>query len=286
VAVVTFYESKADLAQVDPGAERGATLARLPAGDEGPASPPLSRVELPLTASADLATASPAGGATASTRVSSQLEQVKGKLAEIQREKRDLEAQLRSLESELVQRPRSAPAGEAYEFELDRDDWKELAAQARIKYRIPCALPAESSYAIPQDQLDELGLSPDDGKTLLEAHRRSNARVWATLRPLCLKAVGDETVVDLLGRSNCMGVIERAVTKTDFAAATDTRRQVGEVHAGTGSPPEAGQATPLFQALMALTSEARHFEADLAENFGPEDAQRIVQSMHCADTTR
>lgn len=285
-AVVALYEGKAYLGQSEASPRREAAAADSRASNPPMPDRPIGRAELPLMGSVEVTESSAAAQAAKAARVASQLDHVNGKLAEVQREKEDLEAQLRSLENALVNRPPSSPAGEAHEFELDRDDWKELATQARIKYRIPCTLPAHSSYAIPQEELDELGLSPDDGKTLVEAHRRSNARVWATLRPLCAKAVGDDTVVDLLDRSDCLGVLERAATKSDVGAGAAARRLVGEVHAGMRTPPEPGQSTPLFDALMALTREAQYFEADVAESFGPEDAKRIVQSMRCADTTR
>jgi hypothetical protein len=283
IAVVALYEGKIYLANGADGTTRGvASPARL---REAPDSR-FDRIESPLRRSPDGAP----GGATPSAtdkamaaRVANQLGGVRGKLAEVQREKGDLEARLRNLETELAERTGS-PQGEAHEFELDREDWKELAAESRIKYRIPCSLPSGGSYAIPRDELDELGLSPDDGKTLLEAHRRSNDRVWATLRPLCSEAVGDDAVVDLLGRSHCLGVIERTASKSDAATAGDARRHVAEAHAGVRTAEAA--PTPLFEALMALTNEAQDFEADLAENFGPEEAKRIVRSMRCVDTTR
>lgn len=217
-------------------------------------------------------------------RVQAQLQVVQGKLRDTQREKRDLEAQLSSLEEELESRPGSSGPGSASEFELSPADWKALSAQSRIKYRVPCVLPSHASYAISPDELDHLGLSPEDGKTLLEAHRRSNSRVWSALRPLCAQALGDDAVADLLGTSNCLGVVERVAAKGDSSAAVNARRQVGEVHAGVQPPPEA--PTPLFQAFMALTRESSAFEADLAESFGPEDAKRIAQNMRCADTRR
>jgi hypothetical protein len=135
--------------------------------------------------------------------------------------------------------------------------------------------------------LDELGLSPDDGESLTAAHRRSNGRIWATLRPLCMNVVGNADVVDLLGAMSCLRLIEQKSSKSDIMAPTNARRQVAEVHAGIRPPPEDGQPQdPVFEAYMALTSEAGLFESDLAESFGPEEAKRISQSMPCVATMR
>jgi hypothetical protein len=282
VVVISIYEGKAPLAPIGESSEsrgRDYGSARspgeiVPEGDHG-----VSGAERQLTGSRELQKASESGAAPEDEEVARQLDGVKAKLAGVQREKRDLEAQLRTLEKELDQRP-GAPGGDVDEFDLDPEDWKTLAAEGRIKYRIPCLLPAESSSAFPPEELDELGLAPDDGPTLNEARRRSNARVWSTVRPLCMEAVGDPEVADLLGASNCLRLIEKTAMKADAMAASEARRQVGEVHAGMRQPPQTGDAPhPVFQAYMAVTSEAQRFEADLAESFGPDEAKRIARSM-------
>lgn len=179
------------------------------------------------------------------------------------------------------------PTGDPRDFDLDREDWKALAAEGRIKYRIPCMMPADSAYTTPPADLDAPGLSPEDGQVLTEAHRRSNARVWETVRPLCMQVVGKADVVDLLGVPSCLRLIESAATSTDFMAAAAARRRVAEVHAGMTPAPGNGEPqSALFAALMAVTSEAQHFQADLAESFGPEEAQRIADSMRCVATVR
>lgn len=207
--------------------------------------------------------------------------------AKLLKEKRELEAELHTLETEL-QRVSGLPAtGDPRDFDLSPEDWKELAAEGRVKYRVPCLLPAEGSYTVPPNELDALGLSPDDGRALNEAHRRSNARVWSTVRPLCLQAVGSPEVVELLGPSKCIDVIDKAAVKADFMATADARRMVAEVHAGLRPPPKEGEPQhPVFASLMAMTSESERFQADLAESFGPEEAKRIADGMRCVATVR
>jgi hypothetical protein len=268
IGVVTFYEIEAGLGSapaVEPAEGRAAWALK---GAPGPGG-------------------SGPGGSKADTPVAVQAEKLRSKLAEVTRERRDLEAQLRSLESELVRTAELPPTGDPREFELDKEEWKALAAEGRIKYRIPCMMPTDTAYTTPQADLDALGLTEDDGQLLTEAHRRSNARVWATVRPLCMAVVGKADVVDLLGMSSCLHLIESAATRSDFMAAADVRRRVGEVHAGVTPPPREGELqSPLFASLMAVTSEAGRFEADLAQSFGPEEAKRIADSMRCVATVR
>jgi cell division septum initiation protein DivIVA len=277
-ALVTFlasgvYGAQALLAGTEPHQRRSTARAHRSVDVIEPAPPAMSAVG-----------AAP-GPAAAPALSAAQLDGLKQKLSDVQRQKRDLEMQVHGLERELARRPEKAPT-ERDEFDLAPEDWKELAATGRIKYRVPCVLPNDPSYKIPLEELDRLGLGPDDGKLVAEAQRRSNARIWATLRPLCAKVVGDEHAVELLGAESCLSLLERTASKSDAVGAFKARRAVGEVRAGLRDVPGPAEQGPLYQAYVALTSEGSLFEADLAESFGPEEASYVTQNMRCASTRR
>jgi hypothetical protein len=229
--------------------------------------------------------ASGAGDEPDRRRALKQLEQINDKLANVQREKaellrerRGLEEQLRSAQDEIAQRDR-------YKYDLTPEDWKKLAAESSVRYRMPCLMPGGAPRTLSEKELDELGLSPEDGKVLTAAYKHSNDRMWATLRPLCLKLVGSENVVDLLGAMNCLHLVEDAAFQRDSSAAFAARRQVAEVHAGLRAPPGSGEARhPSYDVLMAASSEGDRFEAELAESFGPDEAKRIWRSLRCVAT--
>ncbi|HEU4578435.1 MAG TPA: hypothetical protein VFS67_09280 [Polyangiaceae bacterium] len=245
----------------------------------------LESAGLPLTGAGGAALANPPGRTPAKAQLAAQLESVNGKLARVQSQKdalqqqqRELEGQLRSLEDQVAERDR-------YKYDLTADDWRQLASEARVRYRVPCLMPLEAHWKMASSELDRLGLSPDDGELVAEAQRRSNRRIWDTLRPLCLQIVSDAEVVDLLGAASCLQLIEKVASRRDLSASVAARRQVAEVNAGLRVPPPAGQPQhPVFEALLAMSQEARRFEADLAESFGPEEAQRVWRSMSCAMT--
>lgn len=217
--------------------------------------------------------------------VGKQLEEVTLKLQSVQRERESLQREKRALETELRDWQDDAAERGRYAYDPSPDEWKELAAKGRVKYRMPCLMPQESAWKVAPAELDKLGLSPEDGETLGAAHARSNARVWSVLRPLCLDIVHDPEVVALLGATSCLTLIEKVASRSDVAAAQEARRQVAEVHAGSRAAPAAGEPQhPLFEALLAVSREGQRFEADLAESFGPEEAQRIWRSMSCAAT--
>jgi len=265
-------------------AERAAAGGARPRG--GPtATGTLERAELRLSSPAVTPTSSPTDATSPRGRVELQLEQVNGKLATVQREKAQLQGEKRELEAQLHALKGEAAERDSYKYDLTQDDWKKLAAEGRVRYRMPCLMPLEAGWKMPQQELDQLGLSPEDGESLAQALQRSNRRVWDTLRPLCMKIVSDAEVVDLLGATSCQHLIEKVANRSDPSAIMDARRQVAEVHAGLRPPPAAGQPQhPVFESLMTFSSEAKRFEADLAESFGPEEAKRIWQSMSCAAT--
>lgn len=182
VVVVTIYEGRAPVAAPGPQVEREDVQALQPSS-EATTESRSDGIEVPATGTSAARRPSPRGRVNTETPVASQLEHIRGKLQEVQREKRDLEAQILTLEDELDERASSVPGGDPAEYDLDREDWKELAAKGRIKYRIPCLSSNGGAWQTSQPQLDKLGLSPEDGEVIGEAHRRSNARVWETGAP-------------------------------------------------------------------------------------------------------
>jgi hypothetical protein len=206
------------------------------------------------------------------------------KLEDLEREKQDLQAQLRVLEEELS---RHEPARTRSEWDLDQDDWKELAAEGHVKFRLPCLMPGGESWkGWPPSELDKLGLSAEDGQTIADAYRRSNERIWAVVRPLCLEAVGSEEVLNALGGPGCVQAINTKARSNDAEAARAAHQLVADVRAGLRPEPKGEPQHPVFESLMAVTGEMQRFEADLTESFGPEEAKRIAWGPGCVNVMR
>jgi len=254
-----------------------------PHGEPTAAGRALERIELPLLGPAPTPKSSPTDATNPKGRLKHQLDRVNDKLATVQREKAQLQGEKRDLETQLLALKGEVAERDSYKYDLSQEDWKKLAAEGRVRYRMPCLMPLETGWKMPQQELDQLGLSPEDAEILAQAQRRSNHRVWDTLRPRCMKIVNNAEVVDLLGATSCQHLIEKVASRSERAAVMEARRQVAEVHAGLRPPPAAGQPQhPVFESLMTFSSEGKRFEADLAESFGPEEAKRIWQSMSCA----
>lgn len=164
-----------------------------------------------------------------------------------------------------------------HEFDLDQDDWKRLAESGTVKYRVPCF--RKPDWQPPEEQLSALGLAPDDAPALKEAYQRSNGRLWSTIRPLCVAALGNEAAVDKIGPDTCIHLVVDMARDKDKDAWAESMWQVGEVRAGLRPEPSAEVAqSPIYKIFSALTGEAKNFEADLAKNLGPEEAHRVAFS--------
>jgi len=278
VVVVTVYEGKKRLVRENHGTVLEAGQSGRPdaRGDQAIEESALGAAEHALQAHGGETVATP-------TRMLARSIDASGgslrKLEDLEREKQDLRAQLRLLEEELS---RQAPARTRSEWDLDQNDWKELAEEGHVKFMIPCLMAGGDSWkGWPPSELDKLGLSPEDGQTVADAYRRSNERIWAVVRPLCLEAVGSEEVLNALGGPGCVQAINKQARSANAEAARAARQLVADVRAGLRPEPSDRPQHPVFESLMAVTGEMQRFEADLAESFGPEEAKRLAWGPGC-----
>jgi FecR-like protein len=202
------------------------------------------------------------------------VEALRRQLDRVEEQKKALENELRSAEAGLRQL-RDAPPPR-HPFDLTREDWKALAVQGTVKFRVPCST---LDWKISREALDDLGLAPDDAAPLEAAYARSRERLWEVLRPLCVEALGSEKAPEILGRTGCINGILGAARQSAGAATEEAMHEVGEIRAGLRDAPDPAIAdNPALQALLVLTAEPARFEAELTEVFGPEEARRLAYS--------
>ncbi|MBI3200039.1 MAG: FecR domain-containing protein [Myxococcales bacterium] len=272
LAVVTVYEGRVQLSH----AGERVTLGAGESGKVGAGGTKKLSADEATDTEASL-TAPNEGGALAAANenLSKDISDLNKRLASIEKEKSRLQEQLAGAEQELAKRTDGGAARGRHDFDLDSQDWAELAKEGTVKYRHPCF--RANGWKPSPEQMQELGLAPDDIEPIESAYKRSYERLWKTLRPLCAKAVGNAEVADLLGPETCTHVVVDAVRKKDSAGAAEAMRQVGEVRAGLRPAPAPGKEQhPVFDAFYALTGELGAFEADLAQTFGPEEAKRLA----------
>jgi hypothetical protein len=188
-----------------------------------------------------------------------------------------IEAEKKKLEKELAQaQAQLADGGVAKsDYDLSPEDLKELAKKGEVRARIPCA-GTNGDYQWSPKDLNKLGLAPQDGPLLQQAFKRSHDRTWGVIQPLCSQALGGADV-SKIGQQACESVLMNLANENDSGAADEDIRQVAEILAGMRPPPGPdSKADPLLVSLLALASESRSIQSDLAKSIGPDDAQRVV----------
>jgi hypothetical protein len=196
------------------------------------------------------------------------------KLLALEAEKGSLAERLGQAQAELARRGGGEPRGRD-DFDLDQQDWKELAAKGSVKYRLPCQF--EGGWTPSPEQLDALGLAPDDAETIRGAYERSRQRVWSVVGRLCEDAIGAPDMVDAISTDTCTHIVMDVARNKDMASAKAALHAVAEVRAGLREAP-AEPLHPVYELFYMLSGEAHALETDLAESFGPEDAKRITFS--------
>lgn len=160
-------------------------------------------------------------------------------------------------------------------YDLSQDDWKALAQKGEIHIRVPCTGP-DHDFDFSAGQLDKLGLAPQDGPIIQAAMKRSQARTWGVISTLCSQALGGINV-DKVGQSGCMEVLQGLADQNGGGVYQESVRQVAEMEAGERPMPGPNDdVPPVERALLAMTMESKKLEGDLAQQLGPDDAQRIV----------
>ena len=269
IALVGVYEGKVAVSHAGQRVEVGAGES-VRAGEGA-----LDKRPLPEGQSAFDAKRSAVGAdvplEAANQNLVAQVGEYRKRLDAIAEQKTDLETKLASTQKQLeaARADGSVPKAK-HEYDLDAEDWKELAAQGTGTYRAPCA----NDWNPAADAINRLGLAPTDMPAIKAAYARSNERVWRAVKPLCAAALGSAEAAERLGANTCKHVVLDVEQKRDREASRAAMVLVGEVRAGMRSEAEASH--PVAKLFLALTGEAKVFEADLAQTFGPEEAHRLT----------
>lgn len=216
--------------------------------------------------------------AEANQSLVAQVSEYRSRLESIAAQKIELEQKLKKSEEKLASTGDGAAPRTRAEYDLNQEDWTELAKKGQVKYRVPCMRP--DGWDFDSRKLNELGLAPQDGAVLKDAYKGSYDRVWKEIRPMCAAALGTTgEVVDKVGPDSCMHLIYDAASKADKEATAEAHTQVAEIRAGLRPEPAANEKmNPVMKMFLLLTSANKAFEGDLAKSFGPEEAHRLAMS--------
>ncbi len=210
----------------------------------------------------------------ANANLADSVREYKRRLERIEAQKATLDKQLADAQRKLRESERDGKAGEERSsYDLTPADWKELAEEGTVRARFPCIRANDKDHDM--SELAKLGLPPQDGPVLQTALAASRARIWATIKPLCVSAlVGDTVAAEKLGPSTCEDLI-RETAQTNGADVDEEMRAVAEMRAGTRPiPADGGDA--VTKVMLLLTGEASRVEKEIAAQIGPDDAKRLV----------
>jgi hypothetical protein len=281
LAFVAVYEGKVAVSHASERVDLGAGEAAQVGGDGVSKSGTLGEGEKKFDAkvAANGAPDAPlAPLAEANENLVAQVSEYRSRLEAIAAQKRELEQKLKKSEEKLASTSDGSAPRTRAEYDLNQDDWAELAKKGQVKYRVPCL--QASGWEFSPSKLNEMGLAPHDGATLKDAYQRSHDRVWKELRPMCAAALGTSLdVIDKIGADSCPHLIYDAASRVDKEAAAEAHTQVAEIRAGQRAEPGPNdKVNPVMKMFLVLTSANKNFEADLAKSFGPEEAHRLSQS--------
>jgi hypothetical protein len=213
------------------------------------------------------------GGDAAAMERSSRAVELKELRAREQASREQLSVQrkrIAQLESELEkERPRGQER-RRNELDLRPEDWRRMAAEGVMKYRVPCGVPGDEA-------LDGLGLAPDDRDAVREAFESWAGRLREGLVPLCAAALGDRRdVAEALSTEACRQVVMSTAADRSESQLLSAHH-VAAFMAGDGPRPGADSALG-ERLFLVLAEESKQFENELAGTFGPEEAHRLAFS--------
>jgi hypothetical protein len=196
------------------------------------------------------------------------------RIAQLEREALELRRALRQSTGKVSELEASAEARlDLRRFDLSPEDWGRLGREGTLMLRLPCALPRQPA----RELLEELGLTEGDWPAIAEAFERSARRVWAALAPACAETLGgSKDQASTLGARGCRHAI-LAAGAADGAALRELRKAAAFLAGDAPATPEAERG-PVEAMVLALSQEQRLVERELAEHFGPDEADRIVFS--------
>lgn len=163
---------------------------------------------------------------------------------------------------------------------LTSEDWERMAESGVVPVRVPCL--RDTPWSPSDRAADRLGLAPGDADTIRDAYAASNRRLTEGIRPLCAQVLGGNDVADRVGASQCIDIINNSARKTDADGTKAALSRVAEAQAGKREASKGGPAIEQLATLLA--AEARTFEGDLAQKFGPDEARRLANDpAMCAE---
>jgi hypothetical protein len=208
----------------------------------------------------------------ANANLADSVREYKRRLEALEGKKKALEGELAAAQQKLGDASSDGEDARS-EFDLSKDDWKELAKDGEVRSLVPCAHPPPNELKM--NELEKEGLSAQDLPAIRAALEASRKRIWAVMGPPCVQVLlGNAALAEKLGPLACQGLVQEAAREKgeDF---DEEVREVAEIRAGLRPAPADGGGA-IMKIWMTLTGEAPAIEQELGRSLGPEGAHRFV----------
>jgi hypothetical protein len=161
------------------------------------------------------------------------------------------------------------------EYDLSKDDWKELAAEGSVKVQIPCD--NLDTHDVSPSALAAEGLPASDAQPIKDALHDSSLRLWSIVRAICAQGLhGSLQLAEELGPEACRGLIEHMGHQNGGDLA-DQVRIVAEINADLiPMPQDPGTLGVYSQLLLAQSAASQLIVQQLTQSIGPDDARAFV----------
>jgi hypothetical protein len=211
----------------------------------------------------------------ANANLADSVREYKNRLEAIEAQKTAAEKQLADAQKKLETAMNDGHAPIAKnEYDLSQDDWKDLAKNGRVVARMAC--PTPDQWNVSPKALDALGLPPSDAQPIHDALQQSAGRIWATVRPLCIQALGgDAAVADKLGAGTCQQLVHEVAKQSEDTG--EETREVAEIRAGILPMPSNPKALGMYGTMLyEMSGESKAIEQQLTQSLGPAAAHDFV----------
>lgn len=185
-------------------------------------------------------------------------------------EKKALEKELKAAKAKLATAEGDG-ATPRNEFDLTRDDWKQLAKTGTVKARYPCTF--DPDWHLGSDQVTSLGLSPSEVAVVETAYTNEEDRIASAIQPGCAKVLANAELTRGLGARVCTAVISESLKKND-----PDKQLVADIMAGNIPRPPPDKLDPFATMLLAQAGSMQALQADLARTLGPPNRSALRHS--------
>ncbi len=190
----------------------------------------------------------------------------KRSLAEVESEAEGLRARVRELEGAVTDATEKTKT-----YDLSAQTLDEMAEKCELRWDHP-QIKLVGSARVPDEAVEELGLTDDQRDAINEELARSNERLLATIREVYGEVTGDEDAQNMAPFAMYAEVFD----KTPRVDLQRVFQRLSAERAGhLDAPQDVSQVNPVERLYRALTTSGNDLQGAIADRVGEDIAQKL-----------